>query len=90
MESYIVIDQCDSGHFSVLKASAHSFKRFTSRLLKLSFSLCALIYLGWTSCLILFAWDQSICQECVESEKIQNEKVLPTAGLELTTLRLEV
>ena len=73
-----------------LKASAHSFKRFTSRLLKLSFSLYAPMYLGWASCLISFAWDQSTCQERVESDKIQNEQFLPTVGLEPTTLSLEV
>ena len=52
-------------------------------------SLHAPIYLGWTSCLISFAWDQSTCQERVESDKIQNEKVLPKVGLEPTTMRLE-
>ena len=38
-----------------LKASVHSFKRFTSRLLKVSFvlSLCT-YYLGWMSCFISF------------------------------------
>ena len=71
------------------KASAHSFKRFASRLLKLT-SLYAHIYLEWTSCLISFAWDQSTCQERVGNDKIQNEKSLPTAGLEPSTLRLEV
>ena len=30
------------------------------------------------SCMILFVWHQSICQERVESEKIQNEKFLLT------------
>ena len=75
----------------MLKASAHSFKRFYFAAFKIIFlSLYAPIYLGWTSCLISFAWDQSTRQERVESDKIQNEKFLPTAGLELTTLRLEV
>ena len=41
-----------------------------------------IIYLRWTSCLISFVWDQSTCQERVESDKIQNEKFLPTVGLE--------
>ena len=53
-------------------------------------SLYAPIYFVWTSCLISFAWDQSTCHERVESDKIQNEKVLPTVGLEPTILRLEV
>ena len=53
-------------------------------------SLYAPIYLGWTSCLNSFAEDQSTCQERVESDKIQNEKFLPTVGLEPTTLRLQV
>ena len=52
-------------------------------------SLYAPIYLGWTLCLISFAWDQEH-QERVESDKIQNEKFLPTVGFEPTTLRLEV
>ena len=52
-------------------------------------SLYAPIYLGWTSCLILFACNQSACQERVESDKIQNEKYLPTVGLEPTTLRFQ-
>ena len=62
------------------KASAHSFKQFTSRLLKLSFSHSMHIYLGWTSCLISFAWGQSTCQERVGSDKIQNEKFLVHSG----------
>ena len=53
-------------------------------------SLYAPIYIGWTSCLISFAWDQSTCQERVGSEKIHNEKFLPTVGLEPTTLRFQV
>ena len=48
------------------------------------------IYLGWTSCLISFAWDKSTCQERVGSDKIQNEKFLPTGGLEPSTLRFQV
>ena len=43
-----------------------------------------------TSCLISFAWDQPIFHEHVESDEIQNEKVLPTVGLEPTTLRFKV
>ena len=43
-------------------------------------SLYAPIYLGWTSCLILFALDQLTCQERVESDKIQNEKILAHSG----------
>ena len=62
------------------KASAHSFKQFTSRLLKLSFSLYAPTLLGWTSCLISFTWDQSTWQERVGSDKIQNEKFLVHSG----------
>ena len=38
-------------------------------------------------CLISFVLDQSICQERIESDKIPNEKVLPTEGLEPTALR---
>ena len=53
-------------------------------------SLYAPIYLKWTSYLISFAWDQSTCKERVESNKIQNEKFLPTVGLKPTTLRFEV
>ena len=53
-------------------------------------SLYAPIYLEWTSCLISFAWDQSTCQEHVGSDKIQNEKFLPTVGLEPTSLRFQV
>ena len=39
-------------------------------------SLYAPIYLGWTSYLISFVWDQSTYQERVESDKIQNKKNL--------------
>ena len=46
--------------------------------------------LGWTSCFISFVWDLSTCQECVESDIIQNEKLLPRVGLEPTTLRFDV
>ena len=68
---------------------AHSFKRFTSRLLKVFFlSLCT--FIPRLDVMLDFIWDQSTCQERVESDKIQNEKIVPTAGLELTTLRLEV
>ena len=35
-------------------------------------SLYAPIYLGLTSCLISFEWDQPTCQGRVESDKIQN------------------
>ena len=45
------------------------------------------IYIGWTSCLISFVWDQSTCQERIESDKIQNEKLLSIVGHEPTTLR---
>ena len=54
------------------------------------YSLYAPIYLGWTSGLISFALDQSTCQEHVGIDKIQNEKFLPTVGLEPTTLRFQV
>ena len=53
----------------VVKASAHSFKRFTSRLLKLSFSLSlCTYYLGWMSCLISFERCQSSWEEHGTSE----------------------
>ena len=51
--------------------------------------LYAPIYLEWTSCLISFVWGHSTCEERGESDKIQNETVLPTAGLEPTTLKFE-
>ena len=38
-------------------------------------SLYAPIYLGWRSCLISFEWDQSTCQERIESDKIQTENI---------------
>ena len=71
-----------------VKASAHSFQLPCIRnwqrchFLPNDHSLYAptCIYLGWTSCLISFVWGQSTCQERVESDKIQNEKVLPTVG----------
>ena len=44
---YIFI--CKNSGFALIKASAYSFKRFTSRLLKLSF-----YYLELMSCLISF------------------------------------
>ena len=53
-------------------------------------SLYAPLFLEWSSCLISFSWDQSTCQERVESNKIQNEKFLPTVFLEPTTLGCEV
>ena len=37
--------------------------------------------------LISFVWGQLTCQERVESDKIQNEKFLPTVGPEPTILR---
>ena len=45
-------------------------------------SLYSLIYLGWTSCLISFTWEQSTCQERVENDKIQSGNFLPTMGLD--------
>ena len=54
------------------------------------YSLYAPIYLGWTSCMILFVWGQSTVQQRVESDKIQNEKFLLTVGLETSSLRFEV
>ena len=81
--------ECKSEITRYLIASAHSFTRFTSWLSKLSFCLYAHIHLGWTSCLISFVWDQSTCQESVESEKMQKEKFLSTVGLEPTTLDLK-
>ena len=49
-------------------------------------SLYTPLYFGLKSSLISFAWDQSTCQVRVESDKIQNEKCLPTVGFEPTTL----
>ena len=40
------------------------------------------------SCLISIVWDQSACQECAESDKIQNHKFLPKVGLEPTTFEM--
>ena len=61
-----------SGVILAHKASAHFFKRFTSRLLKLSFSLSlCTYYLGWMSCLISFECCQSSCQEHGTSEHYQ-------------------
>ena len=45
------------------------------------------VQLGRMSCLIIFVWDQSTCQERVDSDKIRNEKLLSTVRLEPTTLR---
>ena len=53
-------------------------------------SVYAPIFIGWTSGLVSFVWDQSTCQVLVESNKIQIEKFLPTVGLKPTTLRFEV
>ena len=39
-------------------------------------SLYAPLYLWWMSCLISFEWDRSTCQERVESDKMQNKKLL--------------
>ena len=44
----------------------------------------------WTPCLISFPRDQSTCQVRVESDKIRNEKFLPTFGFEPIALRSEV
>ena len=85
--SYVFVFTCNI-HF---KASVHSFKlscilgTSTAVFLSNDHSLYAPIYLGWTSYLISFAWDQSNCQERVGNDKIQNEKFLPTVGLEPTT-----
>ena len=49
-------------------------------------SLYATINLAWTPCLISFVWDQSTCLVRIESEKIQNEKLLSTVVFEPTTL----
>ena len=40
-------------------------------------SLYAPIYLGWTSCLISFAWDQSTCQERIGSDKNKMKNSCP-------------
>ena len=62
-----------------VKASAHSFKRFTLRLLKLSFSLSlCTYYLGWMSCLISFERCQSSCEEHGTSKHYK--KILSTVG----------
>ena len=85
------LDLCDKNNLQInLKLVRTPLNVLLRGFSKLSFSLYAPIYLGWTSCLISFAWDQSTCQERVESDKIQNEKLLPTVGLEPTTLSLEV
>ena len=78
-----------------IKASVHYFKLQYTRnkyhrhfSFKWSFSLCT-YYLGWMSCLISIEIlsDHSSCQERVGSDKIENEKFLPTVGLEPATLR---
>ena len=59
-----------------LKASAHSFKRFTSRDFKnyLYLSLC-IYYLGWMSCLISFERCQPSCEEHGTSEHYKKNLV---------------
>ena len=70
--------------YLIINASAHSFKRFTSRLIKLSFSLSiCTYYLGKMSCLILFEHCQSICEEHGTSEHYK--KILPTVGFDPST-----
>ena len=78
----------------LFKAIAHSFDfcvletSIATVFLSNGHSLYAPTYLGWTSCLISFAWDQSTSQERVESDKTQNEKLLPTVGLKPTILMI--
>ena len=81
---YIVVLVCTLLNYRVLGTSTAAF--FLSN----DHSLYAPIYLGWMSCLISFVLHQSARQECVESEKMQDEKVLHTMGLEPTILRSEV
>ena len=64
----------------ISQASAHSFKRFTSRLLKLSFSLYAPIT---SDELISFERCQSSCEEHGTSEHYK--KILSTVGFEPPT-----
>ena len=44
------------------------------------------MYRGWMSYLIIFVWDQSTCQERVESDKIQNEKISAHSGTRTNNL----
>ena len=61
-------DLCkEEHHVFLFKASAHSFKRFTSRPLKLSFTL-SMHLLPRTNDLILFERCQSSCEEHGTSE----------------------
>ena len=87
-----VIFKYNADYSAVLfKASAHSFKQFTSRLLKLSFSLSMHIHNpdGRHAWFHLYGTSRPV-RSASEAKKIQNENFLPTVGLEPTTLRSQV
>ena len=71
---------------NVVKASAHSFKRFTSWLLKLSFSLSFYAPITWDECHALFHLNAA-SPVARNTEQVNIKKVLSTVGFDPPTTR---